>query len=80
MIRLALTAQPAGATTSIHTAAMWFVDSRGRVAGLVPAGTTVAPSAIVAKLRSLRSWRSQTAATSGARWAAERSTRNRATS
>ena len=48
-------AQPAGATTSIHTAAMWFVDSRGRVAGLVPAGATVAPSTIAAKLRSLQS-------------------------
>jgi protein SCO1/2 len=46
-------AQPSGASTSIHTAALWFVDARGRIADLVPAGTPVAPARIAAKLRSL---------------------------
>jgi protein SCO1 len=46
-------AQPSGAASSIHTAAMWFVDSRGRVADLVPAGATVAPATIASKFRSL---------------------------
>jgi protein SCO1/2 len=45
--------QPAGAASSIHTAAIWFVDSRGRIADLVSAGVPVPPATIASKFRSL---------------------------
>jgi protein SCO1 len=48
-----VTAQPSGAATSIHSAVLWFVDARGRIADLLPAGIAVAPTAIASKLRAL---------------------------
>lgn len=40
---------------SSHTAAIWMVDSRGRIAGKFSAGTTVSPRDIAAALRKLLS-------------------------
>jgi protein SCO1/2 len=48
-------AQPAGANSSVHTAAMWFVDRRGHIVDLVPAGAPIAPATITSKFHSLMS-------------------------
>jgi cytochrome oxidase Cu insertion factor (SCO1/SenC/PrrC family) len=46
-------AQPSGAATSIHSAVLWFIDPRGRIADMLPAGVAVAPATIASKLRVL---------------------------
>jgi protein SCO1/2 len=45
--------QPAGGSPSVHTAAVWIVDARGRRVKEVPAGAAIDPAQLAAEARHL---------------------------